>query len=262
MRARIPLLPLLLAFAPCLGGCASIRGSERSTVSTSQVFASAYWFRGVPRSLQAVTQGDLVVDTPLADGSTLSLVTWYNMQLTNRTGDAAFPAGNGGQMTEIDMVLDYATRIGRLDVSAGGIAYTFPQVGPSTKEAYLGATVGALGLDHTLTAYYDVDRLDDYYLQFQAKKSFQVCAGWSVGLAALIGLMGDDQAASYFGIEESGVSDLLVTASLTRAFDENTSVFLELSAVDVPDEDLADALRASGLDASGLWVAIGAGWGL
>ena len=91
-----PLAVLTVALA---GSCANLRGEERSTVSTSQVVASAYWFRGTPQSLEAVTHGDLVVNTPFADGSTLSFTTWYNGQLTNQTGDAILPDCNGGQAT-------------------------------------------------------------------------------------------------------------------------------------------------------------------
>lgn len=256
MRLLLPLAVLLTC------ACASIRGTERSTVSTSQNVASAYWFRGVPRSLRLVTQGDVVVNTPLANGSTLSFTTWYNGQLTNRTGDASFPDGNGGQATEIDIVINYAQTFGRVDVSAGGIAYAYPQVGPSTKEAYLGGTLPALGLDHTLTLYYDVDRLDDYYLNYQASRSFPLGERLSAALAGMLGYMSNDQAEFYFGDKHAGFSDLMLTGSLTYAFDENTSVFLKAAGVTVPDGDLADALDANEIEDSGIWFTLGAAWGL
>lgn len=245
-----------------LAACANLRGTERSTVSTSQVVSSAYWFRGVPRSLQAVTQGDLQVETPLALGGTLSFITWYNMQLTNRTGDGNFPDGNGGQTTEIDLVLDYTQDFGRLRLSTGGIAYTFPQVGPSTKEAYLSGSIQALGLAHALSASYDIDRLDDFYVSYQASRGVAFDEQWSAALALLLGYMGDGQSEGHFGTKRSGFSDLLLTGSLTYAFDENTSFFLRAAGVTVPDDELADQLDRDGLDDSGLWFTIGAAWGL
>lgn len=258
MRSR-SLAVLLLA--PC-AACANLRGEERSTVSTSQTVASAYWFRGTPQSLEAVTQGDLVVNTPFADGSTLSFTTWYNAQLTNQTGDAIFPDGQGGQATEIDLVLSYARNVGRVAMTAGMIGYHFPGIGPSTKEAWLGGTLEAFGISHALTAYYDVDLLDDYYLSYQASRGFPLDERWSAALSFLLGYMSEDQAEFYFGTRRSGLSDLLLTGSLSYAFDENTSLFLKAAGVTVPDDELSDSLDANGYDDSGAWLALGAAWGL
>lgn len=254
-------LLLPLALSP-LAACESLRGTEGSTVSTSQVVASAYWFRGVPRSLEAVTQGDLSVDTPLATGGTLSFVTWYNLQLTNRTGDATFPDGNGGQNTEIDLVLDYTHDFGRTKLSAGGVAYHFPQVGPSTKEAYVTGALDALGLSHALSAYYDMDKADDFYLSYQASRGFELDEQWRGALAVLLGYMADGQGETYFGTRRAGFSDLLLTGALSYHFDQNTSVFLKVAGVTVPDDALAETLDQSGLDDSGMWVVLGAAWGL
>jgi hypothetical protein len=255
---RLPAYATLLVLA----GCAQLRGSEPSTVSTSQVVASAYWFRGVPRSLEAVTQGDLQVDTPLATGGILSFVTWYNLQLTNRTGDAVFPDGNGGQNTEIDILLDYTQEFGPATLSAGGVAYHFPQILPSTKEAYLTGALDAFGLTHALSAYYDVDLNDDFYLSYQATRGFELDEQWSGALAVLLGYMSDGQAESYFGTRRSGFSDLLLTGALNYHFDENTSMFLKVAGVTVPDDELSDSSDQNGIDETGLWVVLGAAWGL
>jgi len=255
-----PILTLVsLSFA---AGCASIRGTEPSTVSTAQTVATAYWFRGSPRSLEPVTQGDLSVNTPLALGGTLSFTTWYNLQLTNRTGDALFPDGQGGEATEIDLVVNYSQRLGPVAVSVGGIGYHFPEIGSSTKEAYLGGTIQALGLSHGLTAYYDLDLLDDFYLLYQTSRGFVLDEHWSAALALFLGYMSADQSALYFGTDDPGLSDLLLTGSLTYRFDDNTSLFVKGAGVTVPDDELSDSLDAAGIEDSGLWLSIGAAWGL
>lgn len=239
-----------------------LRGTEPSKVSTSQIVASQYWFRGVPRSLEAVTQGDLQVDTPLALGGTLSFVTWYNLQLTNRTGDATFPDGNGGQNTEIDLLLDYTQTFGRVTLSGGGIAYQFPQVGPSTKEAYLTGAIESLGIGHALSIFYDVDRIDDFYFSYQATRGFEFDEQWSAALAVLLGYMREDEAQDYFGRSHAGFSDLLLTGTLNYHFDANTSVFLKVAGVTVPDDELAESLEQNDLENSGMWLVLGAAWGL
>lgn len=256
-RKRIAVLALALGCA-----CAELRGTERSTVSTSQVVSSAYWFRGSPRSLQPVTQADLSVNTPLANGATLSFVTWYNAQLTNETGDGTFPDGQGGEATEVDLLVNYAQELGGVDVAVGGIGYHYPEVAPSTREAYLGGTLHAFGLSHALTAYYDLDLLDDFYFMYQATRTVRLDEHWNGALAVLLGYMSDGQAEFYFGDKTSGLSDLLLTGSLTYMFDENTSLFVRGAGVTVPDDDLADALDQSGLDDSGMWFTLGAAWGL
>ncbi len=254
-----------LSFCPVLlllAGCAELRGSEGSKVSTSQIVATEYWFRGVPRSLEPVTQGDLVVDTPLSTGGSLSFVTWYNFQLTNRTGDGTFPDGQGGENTEIDILLDYTHTFGAVQVSAGGIAYQFPEIGPSTKEGYLTGAIEALGVAHTLSAYYDVDRIDDFYFSYQASRGFEFDPQWHAALGFLLGYMSDGQGEAYFGTKRAGFSDLLLTGSLSFHFDENTSIFLKAAGVTVPDDELSEALDQGGYDDSGLWFVLGAAWGL
>src|SRR6185503_6815113 len=72
MQRPTPLLRTIL-LSLVFVACADLRGTERSTVSTSQNVATAHWFRGTPLSLQPVTQGDVVVNTPLANGATISL---------------------------------------------------------------------------------------------------------------------------------------------------------------------------------------------
>jgi len=255
---RLSIGPVLLLVA----GCADLRGTEGSKVSTSQVVATEYWFRGVPRSREPVTQGDLQVDTPLSTGGILSFVTWYNFQLTNGTGDATFPDGKGGENTEIDILLDYTQTFGLVQVSAGGIAYQFPEVGPSTKEAYVTGAVEALGLSHTLSAYYDIDRIDDFYFSYQASRGFEFDPQWHAALGVLLGYMLDGQGQDYFGAKHGGFSDLLLTGALSYHFDENTSIFLKAAGVTVPDDELSAALDQGGYDDSGLWFVLGAAWGL
>jgi hypothetical protein len=257
---RVP--PLGCFVLGFLASCASLRGTEPATVSSSQAVLSAYWFRGVPRSLEPVTQGDLEVDTPLATGGELSFVTWFNMQLTNRTGDAAFPDGHGGESTEVNLALDYTQEFGPVRASVGGIGYQLPEVGPSTKEAYVRGAFQAAGLEHALSAYYDIDLLDDVYLSYQVAERLPFAERWSATLALLVGYMRAGQSEFYFGREHSGLSDLVLTGALRYSFDANTSMFLELGGVTVPDDELAESARVNDREDSGIWVTLGAAWGL
>ena len=159
-------------------------------------------------------------------------------------------------------MLSYAREVGDVDMAAGMIGYHFPGIRPSTKEAWLGGSFEALGFSHALTAYYDVDLVDDFYLSYQASRGFPIDDRWSAALSLLCGYMSDDQAEFYFGRKSAGLSDLLLSGSISYAIDENTSFFLKGAGVTVPDDDLSDSLDQNGFDDSGLWLALGAAWGL
>jgi hypothetical protein len=146
--------------------------------------------------------------------------------------------------------------------SIGGIGYQLPEVGPSTKEAYLRGEFAAAGLQHALTAYYDIDLLDDFYLSYQAADRIVLDERWSASVAVLLGYMRAGQSEFYFGRARSGLSDLMLTGALHYAVDRNLSLFLKVAGVSVPDDELADASASNDRDDSGLWVALGAAWGL
>jgi hypothetical protein len=72
-----------------------------------------------------------------------------------------------------------------MDVSVGYIYYAFPGTsGLNTHEVYLGvSTELECGLGLPLTYYEDVDVIDGGYLEFEASKSYELCACVSLDLA-------------------------------------------------------------------------------
>lgn len=251
--------PISLAL---LAGCASIRGSEPTSAGASAAVATQYWFRGTPRSTKPVLQGDVSLSMPLREGS-VDFTTWGNMQLSNDTGDAVFPDGNGAEFTELDLVASYARTIEEYDVAAGVISYNFPNlVAESTHEAFVTVSREAWDLAHTLGVYFDFDVADDLYLSYKATKSMPLQDEWMLDLSGMIGLMGSDQAEIYFGEDDGGFSDLSATGTVSRAMDDVTTVFFSLGFVTVPDSGLRDALDDADLDDTGLWLTAGAAWSL
>ena len=251
--------PILLAL---LSSCTAVRGADPTTADASLSFASQYWFRGVPRSTKPVLQGDVGLSMPLREG-TFDFETWGNMQLSNDTGDAVFPDGNGGEFTQLDLDASHARRLGDFDVRAGIHSYNYPNlVANSTHELYVAASREAWKLQHTASLYYDFDVADDIYLNYEVLKRIALRDGWSLDLGASLGLMGSDQAELHFGDDDSGLSDLTVDAMVSRAFDAATTVFFGLSLTTVPDDGLRDALDDADVDDTGFWFTVGAGWSL
>lgn len=134
--------------------------------------------------------------------------TWGNMDLSNDTGDAPFPDGNGGEVTEIDLIGWYSRRIGDVDYEFGLINYSFPSgVGGSTNEAYVSASWEAVGIDMGFSVFYDFDELDDYYANFGVGHSFELDNNLSLDAGVSVGAMGEGQAEAYFGTKDSGLAD-------------------------------------------------------
>ena len=240
--------------------CASIRGEDAASAGASAGIATQYWFRGAIQSEGPVLQGDLAASIPVESGA-WDVGVWANMELSNDTGDAVLPDGNGALIDEIDLFTSYSTTIGAFDTSLGLVSYNFPNgAGGSTHEVYVSGSTLTGPIEHGLTLYYDFDSVEGAYLSYEAGHAFALQEDLELGLSVLAGHMSEDQAAAYFGVEESGISDLSVSAALSWAYDEFTSLYLSASALTVPDSDLSDALEAAGLDDSGAWVALGASW--
>lgn len=254
---------LLVLTTALAASCTSIRGTERATASTNLTVATQYWFRGVPQSEELVAQPDATILLPLKDGQSASITTWGNFQLSNDAGDAAFADRNGGDFTELDVTGTYTRKVGDATVSAGVISYNFPNaVGVSTHEAFLGATWDGTCVSQTLTAYYDFDQADDFYLTYGLGHTWQLDEKFTGTLSGLLGYMGEDQAAFYFAEQDSGFSDASVTGMLNYAYDANTNVYAKATAITVPDSTLRDASEARDFKTSTVIFTVGIGWSL
>lgn len=244
-------------------GCASIRGTEQPTGGANLAVATQYWFRGVPQSEEMVAQGDATVSVPFKNGDSLAFTTWGNYQLSNSSGDAVFADRNGGDFSEIDLTGTYTTKVDDATVFGGVISYNFPNaVGVSTHEVFAGATFDGECLSQTVTAYYDVDQADDFYLTYGASHTCALDDRFTATLSGLVGFMGEDQAAFYFGAPQSGLSDASLTGLLNYKFDEFTNVYAKATAITVPDSDLRDASEARGFKTSTVVLTFGIGWSL
>jgi len=259
---RLHTSPLLLTLL--FTSCASIAApSGVPSVSMDAMYASAYWFRGTPINVQGVYQGSLSTSIPTADGGAIEASVWGNIDAKDDTGRAISPDGNERDFTEVDVTLDYSRSFDGIDTSLGLISYNFPNlVGGSTVEVFAEATTELLGLDHSLSLYYDVDELGDLYLSYDMARQVELAEGWQLSLSALLGYMGQGQSELYYGAKHSGLADLTGSASLEYAADDQTTVFLSINGVTAVDSTLSNALDAANLRSSDLWLSLGVVWSL
>lgn len=253
MRQLIPLFALA-----SLASCSTLHSPA---VETSVSYSSQYWFRGAVQNDSGVLQGDLSVSMQTAGEGTVGLTTWGNMDTSNDTGDAPFPDGNGGVLTEIDLIGWYSRRIGNVDYEIGLINYSFPSgVGGSTNEAYVGASWEVAGLDMGLTVFYDFDALDDYYANFGVGHSFELDNDLRLDTGVSVGAMGEGQAEVYFGTKDAGLADLNANATLNYQIDEHCSTFLGVHSTSVLSSDFEDAVKTAGYTDSDIWLSLGLAW--
>lgn len=251
------LLPALALVA--LTSCSSLHSP---TVDTSAGYVSQYWFRGAIQNERGGVQGDVKVALEAPGGDRVGLTVWGNVDTSNDAGDAPFPDGNGGDVTEIDLVGWYQTELGTLPVEVGFVNYDFPNdVGTSTTEVY-GTATWALGpLALALSAFYDFDLIEDYYVSAALTHGLALDDRSTLTTALSLGYMGDDQAAVYFaGASDGGVSDLNLGVTLEHRLDEVCTAFVGATATTVGASALEDAVEAAGYEDSGVWLRVGLRW--
>jgi uncharacterized protein (TIGR02001 family) len=143
-------------------------------------FYSHYVWRGITLTDDPVLQPSI----ELAHRSGFSLTVWGNVDL----GDAN---DNAGDFNELDLTLEYAWRLERLELAVGLTEYTFPNTPFSgTREAFARLTrIGAIS--PCLTAYYDLDEYKDVYANLALELGTRLNRRWRFSVAASAGYAGE-----------------------------------------------------------------------
>jgi len=141
---------------------------------------------------------------------------WGSLDLTDENG-------HRGELTEVDVSLDYSTEIPDLklvEVSAGAIHYQYPNTDfHSTSEIYAGVSLTCL-LEPSARIYYDVDEINGAYLQLAVGHTIEKIVtfqesyygGCAFGLSIGYGSAGYNEGS--FGVDENAFNDLTVFLSL------------------------------------------------
>lgn len=182
---------------------------------------------------------------------------WGNMDLKGEVVD-------DGQLTEVDLALDYSNKVPGLDVlgySVGTIYYSFLNTHDHpTAEVY-----GGLNLDVPLSPavrwYYDYDVIDGSYVQFSVGHTIEKIRSWGedchcdLQVGASVGLGTDGYNQGYFGVDETALNDLTLTAGLPICFGKLT-IRPSIGYSMMIDDDIRDATAKS----DNFWGGIGAAY--
>lgn len=165
---------------------------------------SHYVWRGITLTDDPVLQPSVTIDHE----NGLSFAAWGNVDLGD-DNDTPW------QVNETRLAVDYARRLGRVELAAGAVEYLFPNTSfPGTREVYLRAGVEA-ALSPRLELHYDVDELEGGYLRLALAWRRELSPAWRLALEASAALADD----AYSIGPEAGAHDAGVELRLVRTGD-------------------------------------------
>ena len=177
--------------------------SAETEVSYDLAFNSAYVWRGITFTDGAVFQPSITV----SHSSGFSFNTWGNLDIDDVNG-------LDGEFQEVDLTASYGFGSDTVSAEIGFIEYLFPNgVGPGTREIYFSLGFDVV-LSPTITLYYDIDEVEDYYGSFGVEWGNEVSNQWSYAVGLLAGFAGEDFAATAGGVD-SGLFNGEVNFNLT-----------------------------------------------
>ncbi|HTF89321.1 MAG TPA: hypothetical protein VK843_12995 [Planctomycetota bacterium] len=191
-----------------------------------------YVFRGAVLNDRPVLQPDLFL-TFADERQSMTVGVFGNLETSGEHD-------RRGEFTEIDYTLDYGRSTGPLDWTIGVAHYEYPRMHlAGSSESYVIVSYRDVLITPSLEWWHDFDEVDGSYLNFQLSHSFGLGEDWSLDVMAGAGFMDANQAAYYFGVDRSGLSDALAQCVLARHLGA-TTLSLGLAYTSVLDPDLRD----------------------
>lgn len=201
-------------------------------VTTSADVNSAYVWRGITFNDGVVVQPSVNV---AAGGFGLNV--WGNVDVEDYDDTL-----DAGEFSEVDITMSYSHTFGPLSLSAGYIEYLFPTTetggAEGTRELYLDASVKPSdGLSLGTALYYDIDEVEDYYLNPYLGYGMEVGKGLNLSFRAGAGYAGKDFATLYGG-GDSGFFDYTLSMTLAYSIYDRVLLSGRLGYTDAIDDDV------------------------
>jgi len=190
---------------------------------------SAYVWRGMTFNDGVVVQPSLDV----AKGG-FGLNVWGNLDVDDYDDTL-----DTGEFSEIDLTMTYAHEFGPVGMTGGYIEYLFPTTdkggAEGTREIFLDAALEPMeSFSVGVTTYYDIDEVEDYYVNVYVGYGFALDCGLGIDLGASAGYVGDDISAD----GDAGFNEYNVTMGLGYDINDMVSVSASLAYTDAIDDDV------------------------
>jgi hypothetical protein len=232
------------------GGVNIARAEDDVSVTLASDLLSKYVWRG-----QNIVDGWVLQPSASVGYKGLTASVWSSLDLT---GDLV----GKGQFSEVDLSVDYTHEfpgVEELSYSLGAIYYDFPNTGwDSTAEVYGGLTA-SVPLSPALRWYYDFADIDGSYFQLSLGHTIEKLHQWrddcycDLALGASLGYATAGYNDGYFGVDESALNDLTLSAALPFCIGKWT-----LKPVIAYSTMLDDDIRAATAHSDNLWAGLSA----
>jgi len=206
--------------------------------NTTADVVSRYVWRGILQNPDACVQ-----PSATATWQGLSLNVWGNYATSD------WGANRENNFSEVDYTGSYnyvfkdLPAVNSLSLTGGFIWYAFPNnpVCNNTKEFFATVALPDLWLTPAVSAYYDVDEADGWYLNAGVGHTFNLIEKVSLNLGASVGWNDGNESQFYYGVDQSGFADLGLGTTLNYNITETlvASVYYKYSYI--LDNDLREA---------------------
>jgi len=213
---------------------------------------SHYVWRGLILTDEPVLQPSLTLST-----CGFSFNVWGSVDMTDINEDL----GPDYRLQELDYTASYGfTATEGLDVEVGVIQYTFPGTEyKSTREVYGSLALSAVPyVTPSITAYYDFDQADGWYVSAALDSSFALTEKLGLDLGASLGFCDDSYSDFYYWGADGGLSDLNFSAGLSYQVNDMFSVGVSAGYMVLVGNDVKDAAEANGADTSQFFMGLSA----
>lgn len=151
MKRLTTLCAAVLLFGAVPVALAQEEGESNLSYGVSAPVVSKYIWRG-----QVLTNDPVVQPEGWVSAGGFTFDVWSNVDLTDANVDSF-------RMTETDYTVEYAFTLADVEMAAGYIYYTFPNItGDDTQEVYVSGAFDTL-LAPSLTLYWDIDEVGGLY---------------------------------------------------------------------------------------------------
>lgn len=250
--------------------------TEDATVGlrTEASVATAFVHRGMTMNEKGVAQGNATLDLPTKGREgVLNVIAFGNVDLQDDTGDAWFPDGHAGKLTEIDFTAAYSEFFDDVLVTAGYTSYVLPNgtefvFSPAgsergeTKELFLRAETDFRGFSPYGILHVDIDEANGFYLRVGALKSHQFKEKLWGDFELAIAANDDNHAEWTYGVPDGGggLSDVLLSGRLNYQYDDRSTFFGMLGLSQIIGSDIDDWMDLIGIESNAVWLALGTTW--
>jgi hypothetical protein len=205
-------------------------------VSAATDLSSAYVWRGITFADGGVVQPSLDVSGMRIGGVGLGVNVWSNFNLGSWDGRV-----QRGQFSEVDFTLTATLPSG---FKAGYIEYVFAVGGttnpaaaePSTREL-MASWSRAMSVTPTVTLYYDVEQIKDFFLLVSLARSTEISKKTSATVTAEAGYAGK-KFAQYYGGTKGGLYHYSLSGRVSYKVNEKLRVTGVVAYTDGLDRDV------------------------